>query len=238
MATLAARPARMRSDDIFFPAMSLVILGVVYYGFAQSYFLAGMVRAKLPNHLVHIHGAFFVSWIFVLIVQNFLVAAKRIRWHIAVGTLGFILPPLMVVFGVLTLFDSVRRNGVPFLPPALLLTGDLEELAIFAALTTWGLIVRRSAVAHKRLMIVGTMAILGPAINRWPFPDATRLPGTIAVTLGLPLLVVAYDLWSLRKVHKTTIVGTTLIVLASLLLVPISQLSIWQPIVAWIVRHP
>ena len=62
MATLVSPAKRIRSDDIFFPAMSLVIFGVVFYGFAQSYFLAGMMRAKLPNVLVHIHGAIFVSW--------------------------------------------------------------------------------------------------------------------------------------------------------------------------------
>jgi hypothetical protein len=57
MATLVSPAKRIRSDDIFFPAVSLIIFGVVFYGFAQSYFLAGMVRAKLPNKLVHVHGA-------------------------------------------------------------------------------------------------------------------------------------------------------------------------------------
>jgi len=28
-----------------------------------------MVRAKLPNTLVHVHGAVFVSWIFLLMAQ-------------------------------------------------------------------------------------------------------------------------------------------------------------------------
>jgi hypothetical protein len=127
MATLVSPAKRIRSDDIFFPAVSLIIFGVVFYGFAQSYFLAGMVRAKLPNKLVHVHGAIFVSWIVLLIAQNFLVAARKIKWHITLGLLGFILPPLMVVFGVLTLFDSIRRNATG-LPPQLLLVGDIEEL--------------------------------------------------------------------------------------------------------------
>src|ERR1700735_4054615 len=106
-----------RSDDIFFPAMSVLILAVVVFGFAQSYFLPGLVFAKLPNALVHIHGALFVSWIFLLVLQNFLVAARKIKWHITLGVLGLILPPLMTVFGVLTVFDSIRRNGTPFIPP-------------------------------------------------------------------------------------------------------------------------
>ncbi len=227
--------SKPRSDDVFFPAMSLLILAVVVFGFAQSYFLPGMVFAKLPNALVHIHGALFVSWIFLLVLQNFLIATHRIKWHITFGVLGAILPPLMAIFGVLTVFDSIRRNGTP-IPPQLLLVGDIEELVLFLALIAWAMIVRRSPAAHKRLMILGTMAILGPAVNRWPFPDAIRLPGTIAVILGLPLILVAYDLWSTRSIHRTTAIGTALIYAEALTLIPIANLSIWQPYIDWIRR--
>jgi len=235
MATLVSSAKRIRSDDVFFPVMSLVIFGVVFFGFAQSYFLAGMVRAKLPNVLVHIHGAIFVSWILLLIVQNFLVALRKVKWHMALGVLGLVLPPLMVVFGVLTLFDSIRRNATG-LPPQLLLVGDSEELILFAVLIGWAMIVRRKPAAHKRLMILGTMAILGPAINRWPFPDAIRLPATVALTLVLPLIVVAYDLWSMRRVQRETLIGTSLIVVVALTLIPVVNLPIWQPVVRWILR--
>jgi len=235
MATLVSSAKRIRSDDVFFPVMSLVIFGVVFFGFAQSYFLAGMVRAKLPNLLVHIHGAIFVSWILLLIVQNFLVALRKVKWHMALGVLGLVLPPLMVVFGVLTLFDSIRRNATG-LPPQLLLVGDSEELILFAVLIGWAMIVRRKPAAHKRLMILGTMAILGPAINRWPFPDAIRLPATVALTLVLPLIVVAYDLWSMRRVQRETLIGTSLIVVVALTLIPVVNLPIWQPVVRWILR--
>jgi uncharacterized membrane protein YozB (DUF420 family) len=228
-----ARPPKLRPDDIFFPAMALVILAVVVIGFAQSYFLQGLVLAKLPNKLVHIHGAIFVSWIFLLVIQNGLIAARKIRWHIALGVFGVILPPMMVVFGVLTLFDSIRRAGTG-LPAGLLLAGDLEELALFAVLIAWAMIVRRTPAAHKRLMIMGTLAIVGPAVNRWPFSEAMRLPGTIAVILGLPLLVVAYDVWSLRRPHRTTIIGTACIWIMALTLIPISQMSFWNPLIRWI----
>ncbi len=106
--------------------MALLVLGVVVLGFWQSYFVAGMVRAKLPNVLVHIHGALFVFWIFFLVIQTSLVAVGKVRWHMTLGICGVILLPLMIVFGVLTLFDSIRRNGTG-LPPELLLAGRLSE---------------------------------------------------------------------------------------------------------------
>ena len=162
MATTARPRISLRADDVFFSAMSLLVLAVVVYGFARSYFLAGMILAKLPNVLVHIHGALFVSWIMLLLVQTALVTVRRVRWHIALGVLGVILPPLMIVFGTLTVFDSMRRAGTP-VPPEILLTGDLEPLTLFAGLITWGLLDRRRPASHKRLMLLSTLTILAPA---------------------------------------------------------------------------
>jgi hypothetical protein len=233
MATAVPSGPKLRADDIFFPAMSLLILGVVVLGFAQSYFLAGMLRAKLPNALVHIHGALFVSWIFLLLVQTSLVAVGKVKWHMTLGIGGIILPPFMVIFGVLTLFDSIRRNGTD-VPPELLLVGDLENLILFVVLTGWALLARRNAASHKRLMILGTMAMLGPAIDRWPIPHGAL--GTLVAILSIPLLVVAYDLWSSRRVHRSTAVAYTMIVVAVLTLFPVSRLGFWQQCLTWILH--
>jgi hypothetical protein len=229
MATLAIPQRRPRRDDVFFSAMALLVLGIVVTGFAKSYFLAGMVRAKLPNVLVHIHGAVFISWILLLLVQTAFVTARRIKWHIALGVLGFILPPVMFVLGTLTLFDSIRRGQLG-IPPSILLVGDGEQLILFVILIGWGISARRNAATHKRLMILGTMSILAPAIDRWNF----GLPVTIAITLALPILVLAYDLWSLHGVHRATVISYALMATTILTLLPVSRSKIWQPCIEWI----
>jgi hypothetical protein len=233
MAKAIASPKKLRADDIFFPGMAALILGVVVIGFGQSYFFAGMLRATLPNTLVHIHGAIFVSWIFFLVIQTSLVAIGKVKWHMTLGIFGVIMIPLMAVFGVLTLFDSIRRNGTD-LPPELLLAGDLSNLALFVVLTAWALLVRRNSASHKRLMILGTMAIMGPAIDRWPIPHT--IIGTLAIFLGLPMLVVVYDLWSSRRVHRSTAVGYAMIATVVFTVLPVSHLGFWQQCIVWI-RH-
>ena len=232
---MAASRQRLRADDIFFPLAALLILGIVVFGFAQSYFLPGMFLAKLPNALVHIHGALFVSWIFLLLAQSTLVAVRRIRWHMALGVVSLILPPLMVVFGLLTLADSIRRNGTG-IPASFILTGDLEELALFVWLTAWAFLVRRQPASHKRLMILATMALMGPAVNRWPWSPELRLPGTIGVCLLLPLVVVAYDLLQNRRVHRSTAVASAWIAVSILTLPAVAGLPFWEPVIAWIRR--
>src|ERR1700722_299023 len=98
MATAVVPQQKVRSDDIFFPAMALLILGMVVLGFGRTYFFAGMFRAKLPNTLVHIHGALFVTWIFFLVVQASLVALRKVKWHMTLGIGGFLLLPLLIFF--------------------------------------------------------------------------------------------------------------------------------------------
>ena len=228
--TLTAQ-GKMRPDDVFFPAMALLILGIVVTGFGKTYFFAGMLRAKLPNALVHVHGAVFVSWIFLLVIQPWLIAAHRVKWHMKLGLLSLVLIPSMSILGVLTVFDFLRR-ATPDEGPEMLLVGDLETLFLFVALTSWGLLARRDAASHKRLMILGTMTIMGPAVGSWNL----GLPVALGVIFALPLLVVAYDLWSLKRVHRTSAVATLLTAAWVFTLVPFSKLPFWSHCVTWI-RH-
>ena len=229
MATAITAPGRLRTDDIFFPGMALLILGIVVTGFGKSYFLAGMMRAKLPNALVHVHGAVFVLWIFLLVAQPWLIAAHLVKWHMKLGMLSLVLVPAMSVLGVLTLFDFLRRTE-PDEGAELLLVGDLEILLLFLILTAWGLLARRDAASHKRLMILGTMAIMGPAIARWDL----GIPASLGIIFTLPLLVVAYDLWILKRVHRTTAVATLLTAAWVFTLGPFSKLAFWHECVNWI----
>ena len=231
MATAVVSRQKLRSDDIFFPAAALLILGIVVTGFGKSYFFAGMMFAKLPNGLVHVHGAVFVSWVCLLVVQTWLAATHNLRWHMKLGLLSLALLPSMLVLGVLTLFDFIRR-AKSFENPELILVVDLEILTLFVVFTSWGLLARRDAASHKRLMILGTMAIMGPAINRWNLGIAV----TFGVTFGLPLLVLAYDLWVLKRVHRATRFANVLTAASILTALPFSKLAFWHQFVEWI-RH-
>src|SRR5579875_1969540 len=79
--TVSERRPNRAAERAFFAAMALLILASVLFGFARSYFLAGMVRAPLPNRLIHIHGAVFTLWILLFLVQTALVTTKKIRVH-------------------------------------------------------------------------------------------------------------------------------------------------------------
>ena len=97
-------------DRRFFLGIALLVLIAVLIGFARTYFLAGVFWAKLPNVIVHVHGALFTLWIALLVAQVALVASRRTRWHMRLGIAGMVLAPLMVITGFATLIGGIKRR--------------------------------------------------------------------------------------------------------------------------------
>jgi hypothetical protein len=83
------RPENPAWDRMFFVGMTFLLWASVLFGFAKTYFLAGMVTAPLPNKLVHVHGAVFTLWMVLLAVQVGLISAKKLKWHKQLGLAGF-----------------------------------------------------------------------------------------------------------------------------------------------------
>jgi len=98
------------ADRIFFSTMVLLLWATVLFGFAKTYFLAGMVEAPLPNRLIHIHGAIMTLWMVVLFVQTALISARKVKWHMTLGLFGFGLAVAMVIIGPIAATDSLRRG--------------------------------------------------------------------------------------------------------------------------------
>jgi hypothetical protein len=220
--------------------MALVILSSVFLGFARSYFLAGIWKAELPNRLVHIHGAVFTTWILLLIAQVSLVSTGRVQWHRRLGMAGALVAAAMVVLGVMAAMDALARG---FSPPgsqmdaATFYAFPLLQVVVFAALIVAAFRARFNAAAHKRLMLISTIAVIGPAVNRWPFAIMHRLPIiTVAVLVGLVLLQVGFDLWTRHGVHRATLWGGLAILTSQLFLFPIGQSGAWHTFARWSVR--
>ena len=235
--TPAVRPVRKHADDYFFLSIALLIFGMVFIGFAHTYFLAGVFHAKLPSPLVHLHGALFSCWILLLITQVTLVSAGRLSWHMRLGVFGMVLAGLMVLVGFATLIAAVRRHAVFGMPLEALFADDVLQLSTFALLVCWASWVRRDGPAHKRLMILATVALLGPALARWPFAFVFSSSFVFFGILDSFLIfMIAFDLWSRRKLHRVTIWGSLIIVLMDLLMGPLGHSAWWRQLTAWVQR--
>jgi hypothetical protein len=235
MAVTKTLLARKRADDFFFIFAAVLILLAVFIGFARTYYLAGVFHAHLPSLLVHFHGAVFTCWILVFVVQIALVSSHHIRWHMRLGIFAIILAVVMVLVGFATLIAVVRRHAVFHMGLDTLFAGDVLQLSTFALLVGWGFLARRDAPAHKRLMILGTVALLGPALARWPFPFVFSSALVFFGILDLiPILLIAFDLWSCRKIHLVTIFGTLLLLVMQFSMRPLGHSAVWHRLTFWV----
>jgi hypothetical protein len=221
-----------RRDDYFFSGMALLILGSVFFGFARTYFFAGLWNAPLPNRLIHVHAVVFSSWIAFFILQIALVSTNRVRWHRNLGVLGVALATAVVTLGILAATDSVSRGFSPAgsnIDPKTFYAIPFFEVVVFAILVIAAFRFRFSPTAHKRLMLIATISLLGPAINRWPIALIHKVPPlAFAILLGFILMLVAYDIWTLGRVHRATLWAGLTVVISQLLLFPIGQTALWH----------
>ena len=213
---------RSRYDHIFFPSMAVLILFSVFLGFAQSYYLQGVLKLPpwkafaTPPHplIVHIHAAIFSLWILLLVAQTSLVARRRVDLHRRLGLVGFGLACLLVLVGLAVTCESLaRHHGLgdsslrfPFL--------QAVDLLVFSTLIYFGYRQRFNPAAHKRLAVIATIALLDAAFSRWPILVVGNFLAAELCCYALLAFLAGYDLWSTGKVHGATMWGSTLLILA------------------------
>jgi hypothetical protein len=227
-----------RFDRFFFPGMALLMGVTVFVGFARTYYLAGVFRAPLPNRLIHVHGAVFTSWILLLIAQTFLVAVGRADLHRRLGLLGFGLASLMVILGLMAATDELVRKDGPGkkgLSARTFYVIPVTDILVFAILTYFGFRRRFNPSAHKRLVLIATVMILDAALARWPLPAAWwTLQAAQMSSYFFLFLLVGYDLWSARKIHRVTLWASVFLIVIQQVRIPFGRTAIWQSLAAWV----
>ncbi len=223
-----------RYDHFFFTAMALLILVSVFIGFARTYYLAGVFRAPLPSRIIHIHGAAFTCWVLLFVTQTLLVSTHRLDIHRRIGLFGFGLAALMVVLGLLAATDALLRHGNSVAARAFYAV-PLADMLAFSCLIYFAFRARTNPAAHKRLILIATNAILDAAFVRWPVPiHGWNVHSAVMCTWALLFAVIAYDLLSLRSVHRATIWSTLFVVFLQLVRGPVGHTAFWQNFAAWV----
>lgn len=249
MATIAASPASntksaravqdLTYEHVFFSGMSLLMLLTVFFGFARTYYLAGIFRAPLPNLIIHIHGAAFTCWILLLVSQTSLVAASRTDIHQKLGIAGMLLGCLMIVLGPLAATDSLIRGAGPvgrdtkafYLIP-------LTDILIFATMLFFAFCTRRDSPSHKRFIYIATTSLMIAAVARMPFPFSHRLhPQSELLTWIFLLFLAGYDFWSTRRIHRVTFWAGAFLIFVQLIRIPISKTAAWHAFATWVLTH-
>lgn len=214
----AARPRLLRLG--FFQGASVAMLGLVFVGFAPSFFLVAFFEypgpLPLPTYL-HLHGALLTSWYVWFALQTMWVAAGRTDLHRRLGVAGAGLGAGAVLSGALTSLRFWRRwtDGGFELPARVVydvVWWDIAFLACFSVFLAAGIRSRRRPRLHKRLFYLASASLLPAASTRildwpiWGLGDSHNV--SLLLASAVPLIALAaYDVTAERRLHPVTIVG-------------------------------
>lgn len=89
--------------------------------------------------------------------------------------------------------------------------------------------------AHKRLILIATIARMDAAVARWRFAFIQQTPFFVTelCTYAFLVLLIAYDLWSGGKVHRATMWASALLIVVDRLRLPTGETAIWHAFATW-----
>lgn len=240
MATDGTMKDSRRSEHKFFTGMAVAIVLTAIAGFARTYFLRPLLPVPTPllpglTPLIHLHGALFTGWVLLLFAQARLVAAKRIDFHRKLGVAGIVLAVAMVAVGTLTAIHGAVRGMAPFgMEPRRFLIVPFFAVYLFAAFVVAAVWKRRNPQSHKRLMLLGTIALLPPAIARWVLLLGLGPAFVFALATLFVIPLVVWDLKTRQRLHPVTLWGGLLVVLSGPLRLVLAQTDGWLKIAEWL----
>jgi len=215
-----------RSRFFWYAGFGMVLFVVLAFGagaVAQPYRLDRYAKPKVILHI-----ALFLGWLGFFTLQSRLILARYVARHKRNVLLG----GLIVFAGTLHAiyltyeFGSVDR-----------FIGESRDVIAFAALfvaSVW--FARRGKLDwHKRLMLIATLNLMGPAYTRvaalfewWTVPVSL-----LATLLTWVLPVVAYDLVTRRSIHRASIAGIVFSIASFVVMV----LIVTSPVRGWMEAH-
>jgi hypothetical protein len=173
-----------------------------------------------PPLVLHLHAAVFTTWMVLLSAQVLLVLRNRVDLH---RKLGFFLATwacLMGVMGPVAVYTlvmmKVKAHG-PF--PYPFMSVHIVDIGGFLVLLAIGIALRKNPAAHKRMMILSTVALADPGFNRaigylYPADPQTALPGFLYIFWGNILIValmLGWDLYRGRLIRSHVIASASLL---------------------------
>jgi hypothetical protein len=230
-----AGPDPRRRERLFYCGMAVAAAATVFAGFAKTYFLRSYFTQTPLMPLLHVHGLVLTTWFVLFLTQTFLVAARRTDIHRRLGVFGAVVAVLVAVIGVTTAVIRAKQGAAPpGVPPLVFLVIPLGDMLLFSGLVGSGLALRRRTAAHKRLILLGTIALLPAAIARLPHVIEGGPPAFFGLTDLFVVACVVYDRVARGRIHPATAWGGAILVASQPLRLWIGGTDIWLTFAKWV----
>lgn len=201
----------------FYFIMSLVIAGVVIYGFSHTVD-ENLIHPAYPRPLVlYFHAATFAGWVVLLITQSALIRTRNVRLHRKLGLCALALAITIPIIGIATGIAMARFNTQHGSKDATeFLIVPIFDMVAFTIVAGLAILWRKKTEYHRRLMFLATCGLTIAAFNRFP---ASIVPGNwgYAAVDVLILLGVGRDLFVTKRIHPVYVYGLPMMILGQAL---------------------
>lgn len=201
--------------------ISYFFIGVLICAFIGFHFTYTM---KFPNFeglsfVHHFHGLMLMSWFAMLIVQPFLIRAKKYELHRQIGKISYLQIPLLLYSIFLVTRAGFLKNIALMPRPVIIgnLTLDLPDIVAFGLFYVLAMVNKQNTASHMRYMIATSLLMIGPGLGRAliifggiPFPLAVTV--TMYVSEFIAIIFLAFDYFNGRSIKPFIIILSVLIV--------------------------
>lgn len=236
---------RVATRSRFYLYMALAFLAIAIAGFSTTFLLPLGRGAFRAPPLIHVHGALLFGWLLFFILQASLVHRRRVLTHRQLGVAGALLCVAVVVSGVQVGLFATRRDLAGGGDGEAFVLGQfvnvLIEMLLFGSLVLAAVLFRRDPEAHKRLLLLATISVIGPAWFRlrhlmpW-VPQPLVVFGLLADSLLL--VAMARDWMVMRRVHPAYLWGGGAMVAVHVTELLAITSAPWLRLARWLLGEP
>ena len=216
-------PVMRPESRVFFVVMSGVLLLLVLLGFGRSLYLRPFLDLPQMPAAVWVHGLILTAWYLGAFMQATLVSTGRVDLHRRLGWFVAGIGAAVIVIGTTVTLAFVGRRAalgtdiearIKFFSD--IVWGDIAAIAAFIVFFGLAIAWRKRPDQHKRLIILGSLALLEPALFRiwgWKlFAGVDRNWAALVVLFVAVVALVLHDLSSRRRVLAVTLLGGVLLI--------------------------
>jgi hypothetical protein len=226
VAPRAARPVRTT-----YMALGALMAAIAIVGFWPLYF-GPLVFGTLvqPSLLIHVHAAVFTGWLALFFLQAYFAGTGRIRWHLAVGSVGIWYGLLLIIVG---LTAGVLRSAASQPGRAeILLLAITEDMLMFGGFFAAAVVYRRKPRLHRPLMVVAATSLLVAAVGATRIgeflpAEPYQTPLRFLIWSSPLLFAMLQEFRTTRTVHPIYLIGLAVFMVRFYTVRPLAQTEGW-----------
>jgi hypothetical protein len=146
----------------------ILLIVLIHIGFSKTYiqFFPKFDGFKAAQHF---HGMMMMGWLLMLLVQPILILKGKIRLHRLIGSLSYVLAPLVLLsiyLVIQTRYDVYLEQGRPTTVILGWISLNFRLMVFFAVLYFLAIYYRHKPALHMRYMVSTALVLIGPGLVR------------------------------------------------------------------------